>query len=301
MESGWKKLVFADGTLRGLWRILLFFVLFVPLLTVAVWVAGPAWTGKGALFRQGAAMFVAAWAAGTILLVRIDGRAPGALGFAWTSRTLRELGLGFGIGGGALALIVGIFALVGWIGYRSEPGTVTALAAVLATDLGVLAIAAAAEEALFRGYPFQVLAQSLGPVAATVLASGAFALAHARNPNVDSLALVNIFLAGALLSAAYLRTRSLWFATAVHLGWNWTMASLLDLPVSGLAFFDTPFIEPFDAGPAWATGGAFGPEGGIGASLALGLALLAVLRLPGLDETDELRERRPLVDARAME
>jgi uncharacterized protein len=43
---------------------------------------------------------------------------------------------------------------------------------------------------------------------------------------VAPLGLANIFLAGVMLAVAYLRTRSLWFATGVHLGWNWTMATL---------------------------------------------------------------------------
>jgi hypothetical protein len=138
-------------------------------------------------------------------------------------------------------------------------------------------------------------------VIATIGASALFAAAHRTNPNVDMFALVNIFLAGVLLSAAYLRTRSLWFATAVHFGWNWSMASLLDLPVSGLALFDTPLYEPVVGGPAWLTGGAFGPEGGMAATVAFVLAAFAVWRLPGLDETEEMRALRPLVDDRGAE
>jgi biotin transport system substrate-specific component len=38
-------------------------------------------------------------------------------------------------------------------------------------------------------------------------------------------------------AAAYLRTLSLWFATALHIGWNWATASLFDLPVSGITDF----------------------------------------------------------------
>jgi uncharacterized protein len=78
---------------------------------------------------------------------------------------------------------------------------------------------------------------------------------------------------------AYLRTLSLWFATAVHLGWNWAMATLFDLPVSGIRAFDTPLYEPVVGGPVWWSGGAFGPEGGLVGTLGFGCALVAVLRL----------------------
>ncbi len=300
-RGGWKRIFVTNGTVRSPWRILLFAVLFLALLIVGAWIVGPGKRGAETLFRQGAVTLAAALISGWVLLAWLDRRSPGALGFGWTPQTPREAGLGFLIGGGSLALIVAVFALAGWLEYRSEPGTAALYAGVLAGDLVLLAVAAASEEALFRGYPFQVLVQAIGPVTATLLSSALFSVAHAANPNVGPLALINIFLAGVLLAAAYLRTRSLWFATAVHLGWNWTMASLLDLPVSGLAFFDAPLYEPVETGPAWVTGGAFGPEGGIGASVAFLLALWATLRLPGLDEPEKMRELRPLVDDRMID
>ena len=42
-------------------------------------------------------------------------------------------------------------------------------------------------------------------------------------------------LAGIWLAVAYLRTRSLWLPFGLHWAWNWTQASLLGLPVSGIA------------------------------------------------------------------
>jgi hypothetical protein len=93
-----------------------------------------------------------------------------------------------------------------------------------------------------------------------------------------------------------LQTRSLWFATAVHLGWNWTMATLFDLPVSGLRLVDTPLYDASVHGPLWLTGGGFGPEGGLVATGGFVLMMLAVWRVPGLAEPDELRRLRPLVD-----
>ncbi|HEX6937990.1 MAG TPA: CPBP family intramembrane glutamic endopeptidase [Longimicrobiales bacterium] len=304
MGRAWRWIFVANGTLRAPWRILLFALLFVLLTAVAgalaAAIAGAPAGGKRLLLGQ-AAPLLGALGAGWIALAVFDRRPPGALGFAWTSRTLREIGAGVAIGGGALAVVAGALAAAGWLVYRPEPGAIGVYLATILFDFVVLAVAAAFEESLFRGYPFQVLAQVIGPLAAMVLTSAVFALAHLRNPNVGWLALVNIFLAGVLLAAAYVRTRSLWFATAVHVGWNWAMASLFDLPVSGLAFFDTPLYEPVEAGPDWVTGGAFGPEGGVSASVAFGLALLAVLRWPGLDEAPEMRALRPLVDRTAVD
>lgn len=302
MGSGRASVLIANGTLRAPWRILLFlglgFVLYVAGSLVAVTVFGPPGTGKTLLFWQ-AIPLVAALGAGWVLLAAVDRRRPGALGFAWTSHTVREIWAGLLIGGGALAVVVGALAAAGWIGFAADEGTAGVYVRTLALDLAAFTVAAAFEEAAFRGYPFQVLTQAIGPVAATLLASAAFAVAHLGNPNVTAIGLLNIFLAGVLLSAAYLRTRSLWFATAVHVGWNWTMASLFDLPVSGLGFFNTPLYDVAETGPDWMTGGPFGPEGGLGATVAFALALVAVQRLPGLDEAPEMRELEPLVDRRA--
>jgi hypothetical protein len=127
-----------------------------------------------------------------------------------------------------------------------------------------------------------------------------FALLHANNPNVTPVALANIFLAGVMLAVAYLRTRSLWFATAVHLGWNWTMASLLDFPVSGIVK-NMPLYSGRETGPDWVTGGTFGPEAGIAASLTIVAGAVWMWRTRRLGESPRMRELRPLVDDRIGE
>jgi hypothetical protein len=58
-----------------------------------------------------------------------------------------------------------------------------------------------------------------------------------------------------------------------HLAWNWTMAAVLHVPVSGLSFA-TPGYRAVLDGPAWLTGGTWGPEGGIMAALIMTGALL---------------------------
>lgn len=297
MPRDWRWICCNQHGLRSGWRLLLFALLFFFLLALFGPVARlGAGRGIGALLLQWLPALVAALAAGWILLATVDRRPPGALGFAWTGSTPRELGSGLAIGALSLGIVTALLILAGWVRYQPQDGSAGEYLAALGGGLAFFLVAAAAEEAIFRGYPFQVLVQGIGAVPATLLVSLAFAAAHAGNPNVDALALLNIFLAGLLLSAAYLRTRSLWFATAVHLGWNWSMASLFDLPVSGLMELNTPLYEPAITGPVWMTGGAFGPEGGLGGSLALILAFLAVLYLPGIRPAPELRALRPLVD-----
>lgn len=276
-------------------RILLFTALLVVLGAVGTALIGDLAGSLGTRLILGSALTcAAAIIAGGVLIRRLDHRPVGALGIAWTSRTLWEIGAGLAVGAVALGVAAGLMLLVGGLRYTAQPGDAWGWAAAIGSGFGGLALPALAEELIFRGYPFQVLVQAVGGVAATLVASTVFAVAHAANPNVDLFALVNIFLAGVLLSVAYLRTRSLWFATAVHLGWNGAMAAVFDLPVSGLELYDTPVYEPVIAGPRWFTGGVFGPEAGLVGTVALGLALLILARSPRVKTAPEMRALHPL-------
>jgi uncharacterized protein len=218
---------------------------------------------------------VAALVAGWLLLRFVEREPFARLGFGITGHTRREIGVGLVIPMLALLVVTAGLLLSGAVTYVQDTGGVRAWVAGNLGILIVLAIPAAAEEAVFRGYPFQKLVEAIGPIAATLLASTGFAIAHRHNPGVNAFALINIFLAGVMLSTAYLRTKSLWFATAVHLGWNWQLAGPLDLPVSGLELFDTPLYEP-RVNDVTLSGGGFGPEGGVSGLLALVLVTAAV-------------------------
>jgi hypothetical protein len=238
----------------------------------------------------------AAFVAGAVLLLKLDGRTVGAMGLAWTPAVPKEIGLGLGIGLASIALAALLMFVAGGLGYTAQPGDLRDWLLVAGQAFAIFAIPAVAEEVLFRGYAFQVMVRVVGPVPGTIAASALFAIAHAANPSAAPLGMVNIFLAGLLLSVAYLKTRSLWFASALHLGWKWGMAGPLDLPVSGLELVDSPLYEPVISGSAWVTGAAFGPEGGVVGTIAFGAALLAVWKLPAIRESPRMKELRPIVD-----
>ena len=214
---------------------------------------------------------------GALLLRLVEKRPVADLGFAADRKAAPAFGVGMLVGVAALVIASLMLLVAGALAFAEDAGTLRLWGASILTSLVFLALPAAAEEALFRGYPFQKLVEGFGAPAATIAASAVFAIAHARNPSVNGFALFNIFLAGVVLSLAYLRTKSLWFATGVHLGWNWAMAGLLDLPVSGLELFDAPLYEPVDHGPSWLTGGAFGPEAGVAGVIGLLVMLGGVM------------------------
>ena len=258
-------------------------------LTPASPAAAMAWYTAGTL--------LAALLAGAALLRLLDGRSPAALGIAPSRQAPREFAVGAVAGILPQLGVVLLLLAAGGLAFGSDSGNAGDWAGNVGTALLVLVIAAAAEEAVYRGYGFQALVRGFGRWPTLLITSALFALAHAGNPAVTPFALGNIFLAGVVLGLAYLRTLSLWLVTALHAAWNWSMASLLDLPVSGLVLFDTPLYEPTVSAPSWLAGGEFGPEGGLLGTLALLAALLMVSRWPGLGPSEAQLASRPLAAA----
>ncbi|HEX4495635.1 MAG TPA: type II CAAX endopeptidase family protein [Thermoanaerobaculia bacterium] len=115
------------------------------------------------------------------------------------------------------------------------------------------------EEWIVRGYVYHTLRERWRPWIAALGSSLLFGLLHAGNPNVSAWALLNVVLAGMVLAGLVERTASLWSATLAHGAWNFAVACLLSVPVSGVRLFHL-FDVTIDGSPGL-TGGGFGPEG----------------------------------------
>ena len=291
------RVLFGPHGIRAGWRLLMYGLLWWVLVTALYPLAGRLF-GEDAMMDDILVMLVASLVAGWVMLMAVDRRSAGALGFAADRAAGRDSAVGFGVGGAMLGAAVVLLTMAGMARWVADTGSGWEYVAALAQSLAFFAVAAAAEEAAFRGYAFQALVQGIGAWPAALATSALFAWGHAANPSVTPVALANIFLAGVMLAVAYLRTRSLWFATAVHLGWNWSMQSLLGFPVSGLNEFDTPLYDVREMGPDAVTGGPFGPEAGIAATLAILAGTLWMWRTGRLRESERMISLRPLVDTR---
>jgi len=115
--------------------------------------------------------------------------------------------------------------------------------------------------------PLIVLSRAFGRWPVIVVLAVLFGFAHADNEFVTVLALANIALAGVLLGVAFFTPGGLWTTTGVHFGWNLTLAALA-APVSG-TLVPMPWLDYLPGGPRWLTGGGFGPEGGVVATLCI--------------------------------
>lgn len=293
----WRRRIFyREGRLRPVFRIAIFFLLFFLFGSAGQYVI--AMLPRHPLqWGSLAAMTLAALLASLFLITRIDGRPFGALGFPLDRSAPRDSALGFLIGTVLIAVTVLLLVITGSATLTGDTGTLGGYFLFLGWTLLFFFIAAAFEEVVFRGYPFQVLVEWIGVWPAVIIASALFAAMHGQNPGITWIALVNIFIAGVMLSVAYLKTRSLWFVTGIHLGWNWTMSSLFDFPVSGLGF-ETPLYTGVPTGPQWWTGGTFGPEAGIAGSVMLAVAIVYLIRTAAFRPTPGMTARMPLVDPR---
>jgi len=225
---------------------------------------------------QGVALLLAFGAATWLVGVRALGLGAGDL--RWRTRLgwARGLGAGlvFGILPAAVAMTLGVFAAdAGWF---HDGGSLEQWLLEVGKTALILAPAALAEEVMFRGLPMVVVGRVLGRGRAILLLSLLFSVAHIRNPEVTSAGLANIALAGIWLSLAFFSPGGMWTAFGAHLGWNATLAALA-APVSGLPF-DIPYIDYRMGAPAWLTGGAFGPEGGLLGTLALTATVVLAAR-----------------------
>jgi hypothetical protein len=151
-----------------------------------------------------------------------------------------------------------------------------AAASVLWLALASSLVTGVFEELLFRGVLFRLVEDSWGSYAALAVSSLFFGAAHLFNPNATWLSAVAIMVeAGIFLGAAYMLTRRLWLPIGIHAGWNFTEGGVFGAAESGTA--PHGWLQSTTSGPAWLSGGDFGPEASVVTVMicgALGLALV---------------------------
>lgn len=152
-------------------------------------------------------------------------------------------------------------------------------AAVIGPTLAALAVAAATEELVFRGFLFQRLLDGLGVWPAQLIIAAMFLLTHSDalrgQGALGTLAGANIFLASIMFGLAYLRTRGLAMPIALHFAANALQGPVLGFGVSGSEQSGLLQALP-EPGMELLTGGTFGLEASIPGFLAV-IALTAIL------------------------
>ena len=254
-------------------RLSLQVVLYVFLYVAVAFVFGPllAWLG-GYLVGVTVTGLAAALVTNALSLRIYEGIRLAAMGLAWTRLSARHLALGLAGGLASVVLALGLPLLAGLAHFRPASDSPGSFGAFLFASI-LLFFGAAGEEILFRGFAFQILLRAFGPWTTILPVGVLFALLHAANPNSTWLGIANTAGFGILFGYAFLRSRDLWLPIGLHYGWNFTLP-LFGAEVSGIRIGVTGYELEWSAPPLW-SGGGYGPEGGLFASLVL--VLLAVL------------------------
>lgn len=180
---------------------------------------------------------------------------------------LRGLGIGLLIFGSAVLLL----ALFGYLEIENSgqgQGIWLTLAGTFLVLLGWI-VQGAAEELLARGFLMPIIGVRWGPVPGVIISALLFSVLHLQNPNINFISLANLFLFGLFASLYALYEGGLWGVFAMHTIWNWTQGNLLGFSVSGINMQTSILLDLMENGPDWATGGPFGPEGGVVVTLVL--------------------------------
>jgi membrane protease YdiL (CAAX protease family) len=217
-----------------------------------------------------AAVLLAAW----LMLRFIDRRPFVSLGFA-KKNAGRDLLVGLFIGLAMMASCVALLFAFEWARWRYLDSFAVAplVLATIAMFLNTLT-----QEVLVRGYIQQTIQFRFGKLAGVLVSSLIFLGMHLGAIGTQVLPAISLFAAGVLLGTCYAVTDNLWLPIALHFGWNVLQGPVLGGTVSGQAVDAGNHMLDI-AGPAIATGGKFGIEGGLIAVAITALATPLVVLL----------------------
>ena len=215
--------------------------------------------------------------------MRIFDRRPlAAIGLAGGTGSGRNFLIGMVLAASAAALLLLAPLLAGTGHLVLHPETPFSWLSVL-FYLIMLVFGAAGEELIFHGYAFQILIESLGPFATVLPVGLLFGFAHAANPNSNRIGILNTALWGILLGYAFLRSRDLWLPIGMHYGWN-AVLPLFGVNLSGITIDVTRYTYRWDLAPLW-SGGEYGPEGGLLATIFICVLFFALGKAPVVPQT----------------
>lgn len=196
------------------------------------------------------------------------------LGLGLNSLYMKDLGFGLFLGGASMTFIFIIFLFTGQISLKGS---------LLAPDFSIYSLTflilfilvGFSEEIFFRGYIMKTMEDRQNSKwLLYVMSALIFSLFHGMNPNVSTFGLINIGLVGLLFSYMYDATKSLWMPIGYHITWNYFQGNVFGFPVSGTDPHGLYHITT-DSGVKLFTGGNFGPEGGLLATLFIIVGLFA--------------------------
>ncbi len=271
------------GRLGALLRILLFILALICAVAPVLLIPGNGIQVVLAVFVFVGLLYV--WAR------YVDKRPFSDYGLIPVSNTLWGALAGYAIGVISVAAIFGASLSIGAIRISESPSTAT-LEAMLLSMFSALVVGVW-EEIFFRGFLFTSLRNvfetsansRIGTTAAVLVSSIAFGLAHSAGENFSMASLVILTVYGAVSCVPFLLTGNLGLSIGFHTAWNFALFKIFGFAMSGVSSQGALIIIDRQ-GPAYWTGGAYGPEAGLAGVLGLAVGLIlffaATAHLPRL-------------------
>ena len=209
-----------------------------------------------------------------LLLVRLLGFKRVAGGWPRIKTSTAWFFRGGLLGAGMAGLMLLLTVLFGGGRISFEPGALGPYVRYALPLSGVLLIAALGEEWLFRGYPIAELGRAFGRGWANLAMALLFAAAHLGSSGVNGLVLLNIVLGSLVVGSLRFTSGGIPAAWGFHFAWNGLQVLLgSNLSLEGI---EVPGVSFSQSGPVFVSGGVFGPEAGIGATLSTAVVLLVL-------------------------
>ncbi len=250
---------------RAGWRLLIFYAILIPLGFGTNSLIDPLArrlhagldTALGLIVAMG--MLAAALLAAAAIVAKIERRSIADYGLPWRRAFCGQFWQGAAISFVSLAALLFTLRLAGAFTFGS-----LALHGADIWKYGVLwaipvFLAALVEDFFYRGYLLFTLTSGVGFWPAAVVTSLLMGGAHFLNPGGHGLGPFAAFLYCMVTCLVLRGTGDLWMPLGIHSAWNWGEVFFFSVPSSG-QMAQGHLLNAGFHGPAWLTGGAFGPE-----------------------------------------
>ena len=197
----------------------------------------------------------------------LEKRPFSSLGF-YKQDWFKNLLKGFLIGAVQFSLVVVLLLVTGTGSLKLGQVSLQSLIFVLAI-IPFWILQGGTEELVTRGWLFPAVSAKSNIFIGILISSALFGALHLFNPGVTVLSIVNIILDGIFACFLMLKYDNMWVLAGMHGAWNFIQGNIYGIQVSGQGATASILSYSSQSSVDILSGGAFGAEGSIFASIVL--------------------------------
>ena len=133
------------------------------------------------------------------------------------------------------------------------------------------------EEIITRGWLMHIIGAKHNKALGFIISSILFGVLHIFNPGANLLSILNIVLVGFLFGLYVIDTKNVWGSCGLHAAWNFAQGNIYGFNVSGVSSSTGTLMSFTSKGTDILTGGAFGPEASIFATVVLLIGIIVLV------------------------